>query len=121
MANISKIKLQDTTYVIKDLDAYVKPSTGIPAADIADGVIPDVSNFITNSVNDLANYYLKSETYTQTEVEALIGAINQFHYEVYASTDLVQEPASNVLYLIGPTGSGSDQYEEYIYPNATLG
>ena len=121
MANISKIKLQDTTYVIKDLDAYVKPSTGIPASDLASGVIPDVSNFITNSVNDLANYYLKSETYTQTEVEALIGAINQFHYEVYASTDLVQEPASNVLYLIGPTGSGSDQYEEYIYPNATLG
>lgn len=115
MANISKIKLQDTTYVIKDLDAYVKPSTGIPASDLASGVIPDVSNFITNSVNDLANYYLKSDTYTKTEVAELIGAINQFHYEIAASTSAVDTPASNVLYLIGPTGSGSDQYEEYVY------
>lgn len=115
MANISKIKLQDTTYVIKDLDAYVKPSTGIPASDLASGVIPDVSNFITNSVNDLANYYLKSDTYTKTEVADLIGAINQFHYEIAASTSAVDTPASNVLYLIGPTGSGSDKYEEYVY------
>lgn len=39
--------------------------------------IPDVSQFITRSVNDLANYYLKSETYTKDEVASLIGAIQQ--------------------------------------------
>ena len=32
---------------------YTKPSSGIPASDIANGVIPDVSQFITKSVNDL--------------------------------------------------------------------
>lgn len=77
--------------------------------------IPDVSNFITNSVNDLTNYYLKSETYTKKEVAALIGAIQQFHYEIVASTSAVTTPANNVLYLIGPTGSGADKYEEYVY------
>lgn len=77
--------------------------------------IPDVSNFITNSVNNLTNYYLKSETYTKEEVAALIGAIQQFHYEIAASTSAVTSPASNVLYLIGPTGSGADRYEEYVY------
>lgn len=100
---------------------YTKPQTGIPATDLASGVIPDVSQFITKSVNDLTNYYLKTETYTQTEVNNLIGAIQQFHYEVAASTSAVTNPQSNVLYLIGPTGSGSDKYEEYVYPDATTG
>ena len=95
--------------------AYQKPSAGIPASDLAAGVIPDVSGFITRTVNDLANYYLKSETYTKEEVAALIGAIRQFHYEVYAALPATGE--GNVLYLIGPTGSGSDKYEEYVYAN----
>ena len=76
---------------------------------------PDLSSFITKSVDDLTNYYLKSETYTKNEVQQLIGAIQQFHYEVYPT--LPQTGASNVLYLIGPTGSGSDKYEEYVYAN----
>lgn len=76
---------------------------------------PDLSGFITISVNNLANYYLKSETYTKQEVHALIAAIQQFHYEIYASTSVVASPAGNVLYLIGPTGTGPDKYEEYVY------
>ena len=99
--------------------AYQKPPTGIPASDIASGVIPDVSNFITRNVNDLVNYYLKSETYTQAEVQGLIAAINQFHYEIYPSTSAVTNPQGNVLYLIGPTGTGNDKYEEYVYANNT--
>lgn len=76
---------------------------------------PDLSGFITISVNNLVNYYLKSETYTKQEVHALIAAIQQFHYEIYASTSAVASPAGNVLYLIGPTGTGSDKHEEYVY------
>lgn len=76
---------------------------------------PDLSAFITKSVDDLTNYYLKAETYTKNEVLQLIGAIQQFHYEVYAT--LPQTGASNVLYLIGPIGAGADKYEEYVYAN----
>ena len=99
--------------------AYQKPPTGIPASDIASGVIPDVSQFITRSVNNLVNYYLNSETYTKAEVQGLIAAINQFHYEIYPSTSAVTNPQGNVLYLIGPTGTGNDKYEEYVYANNT--
>lgn len=99
--------------------AYQKPQSGIPASDIANGVIPDVSQFITRSVNDLVNYYKKSETYTQSEVNALIGSIQKFHFEIYPSLQDITTPATNVLYLIGPTGSGSDKYEEYVYVNST--
>lgn len=81
------------------------------------GNTPDLSGFITKSVNDLTNYYLKSETYTKAEVAALIGEIQNFHYEFYASTSAVTNPQGNVLYLIGPTGDGSDKYEEYVYAN----
>lgn len=77
-----------------------------------------IVNFITNSVSNLTNYYLKSETYTKSEVEALIAAINQFHYEIAASTSAVSSPANNVLYLIGPTGTGEDKYEEYVYSSS---
>ena len=90
-----------------------------PSYDYSEiGNTPDLSHFITNSVNDLANYYLKSETYTKTEVQNIIAAIHQFHYEIYAT--LPQTGENNVLYLIGPTGSGSGKYEEYVYANNTF-
>jgi len=41
----------------------------------------DISNdsgFITKAVNDLTNYYKKSETYTQTEIDNKISAIPKF-------------------------------------------
>ena len=76
-----------------------------------------IADFVTASTNDLINYYLKSETYTQTEVNTLIGGIESIHFEFAASTSDVQDPQSNVIYLIGPSGTGADQYEEYVYAN----
>jgi len=53
----------------------------------------------------------------QTDLIELIGSIEQFHYEIYASTSAITDPQSNVLYLIGPTGTGADKYDEYVYSN----
>ena len=75
---------------------------------------------ISGLTETLLNYYATGETYTQTEVNNLIGAINQFRYEIYADITGVTDPQSNVLYLIGPKGTGSDQYEEYVYANSTF-
>lgn len=41
--------------------------------------------------------------------------INLFSPEVYANLSDVVTPKTNVLYLIGPKGTGEDKYEEYIY------
>ena len=76
------------------------------------------SNFITNTVNNLTNYYKKSDTYTQAEVNNLIGTIQQFHYEIVST--LPTTGATNVLYLKGPIGTGTDKYEEYVYSNNTF-
>lgn len=77
---ITKAKLAEPLQ--REIDGkYVKPSGGVPASDLAPGVIPDVSQFITKSVNNLLNYYLKSETYTKAEVQAIVDAVKQFTYE----------------------------------------
>lgn len=90
---------------------------------------PSPSNYYTKSEIDtmlqgyaqlvtthLVNYYLKSETYTKAEVEQLVGQITSF--EVVQSLP-TQDIKTNVIYLVGPTGSGADRYEEYIYSNNT--
>lgn len=78
--------------------------------------IPDVSNFITRSVDDLVNYYKKSETYTQSEVNNLIGAIQQFHYEIVQT--LPATGATNILYLVPKSESQTtNYYDEYVYAN----
>ena len=94
-------------------DLSDKPT--IPTVPTNVSAFTNNAGYITKTVNDLVNYYLKSEVYTKTEVANLIAAIQQFHYEIYASISAVTSPAGNVLYLIGPTGTGSDRYEEYVY------
>lgn len=57
------------------------------------------SEFITNTVNNLTNYYLKTETYTQDEVNNLISNINKITVEVV--TELPTEDIStSTIYLI---------------------
>ena len=81
--------------------------------------VSDLTNdswFITNAVNDLTNYYTKSNTYTKTEVNSLVQNFQWF--EVVAtlpSSDI----KTNVIYLKWPIWSGDDKYEEWIYSSST--
>lgn len=78
--------------------------------------IPDVSEFVKKTVDDLVNYYKKSETYTQSEVNQLIGAIKTTHFEIVQV--LPQTGEENVIYLLPTSTSESGNiYEEYIYIN----
>ena len=74
------------------------------------------SGFITNTVNDLVNYYTTSNTYTKTEVNNLIGQINQFKIEV-VQTLPVSDIDTHTIYLVPKTGSTGDVYDEYLYIN----
>ncbi|MBQ3415275.1 MAG: hypothetical protein IJH39_08045 [Clostridia bacterium] len=75
------------------------------------------SGFVTKLVNDLTNYYLKSETYTKTEVNNLIGQLTSFSVEVVQSlptTDI----STTTIYLVAKSGgSTGDVYNEYLYIN----
>lgn len=94
---------------------YEKPASGIPASDLAAGVIPDVSGFVTKSVNDLVNYYLKSETYTKAEVQQLIAAIQGLSVEVVASLPTASADTMRKIYLV-PSADPQTQNvkDEYI-------
>ena len=82
-------------------------------ANISD--IPDVSNFITKSVDDLVNYYKKSETYTQTEVNQLIGAITTLNILVVQELP-TQDISTTTIYLVPKaTSQTNNAYDEYIY------
>lgn len=77
--------------------------------------ITNDSGFITNAVTDLANYYTKSQTYTQAEVNALVSAIPKFAISVVTSLPTTGISTTTV-YLV-KSGTGSDLYTEYIYVN----
>lgn len=61
--------------------------------------------------------WVESNYYDKDAVDQLLEAISSVNcYEVYE--ELPNEGQGNVIYLIGPSGSGSDKYEEYIYSNS---
>lgn len=59
--------------------------------------IPDTSNFITNVVDNLVNYYIKNETYTQEEVIAAINnRINELVNGAPETFDTLKEIADYI-------------------------
>lgn len=78
--------------------------------------IPDVSQFITKGVNDLVNYYLKTDTYTKTEVNDIVGAIKTISMKVVDKKPT--NPQTNIIYLIPNAKAELENiYDEYIYVN----
>ena len=74
-----------------------------------------VANFITASVNNLVNYYLKSETYTQAEVNALIAAVHQFTYQSVTTLPTASADTMNKIYLVPSTNPQTKNVkDEYI-------
>lgn len=81
--------------------------------------VSDLSNdsgFITSTVNNLENYYLKSQTYTKAEVDSMISNFGGFEV---VSTLPTADIKTNVIYLLWPIWSWADKYEEWIYSDST--
>lgn len=71
---------------------------------------------ITKTVNDLANYYTKDETYTKAEVNSLIAG---FGFE-YVQTLPTENIKTNVIYLVPKAvPQTQDIKDEYIYITGT--
>lgn len=111
----------------------VNGKTGVVELDAEDvGALPDDtdipektsdltndSGFITNTVNNLVNYYLKTETYTKTEVDTLISALTSIDFEVVSelpTTDI----STTTIYLVPNTDPLlSNVKDEYINLDGT--
>lgn len=76
------------------------------------------TNFITKTVDNLINYYKKSEIYTQDQVNILISNVNSFNVEVVQIL-----PTENIdvhtIYLVPKKAEANDNYDEYIYINSS--
>lgn len=78
--------------------------------------IPDVSGFITKTVDDLVNYYKKNETYTKQEVNSLIGQISTISILVVDQLPITGE--SNVIYLVpSENPKVKNEKDEFIWTN----
>lgn len=77
---------------------YSKPASGIPASDLADGVIPDVSGFATKTeVNAKAN---AADVYSKAEVDAMNAGLpiaSTIDTFTHAGTDGATEHHYNFL------------------------
>ena len=95
--------------------AYQKPSGGIPSTDLTAELQAALASFITKTVNDLTNYYLKSDTYTKAEVQQLVDAVKQFTYVSVAELPTASADTMNKIYLV-PTTNPQQQNvkDEYI-------
>lgn len=74
------------------------------------------SGYITKSISDLQNYYKKSETYTQSEINNLITSIPKFEILV-VSTLPTTNISSTTVYLVKTSDETNNLYEEWIYVN----
>lgn len=71
------------------------------------------SEFITKAVADLTNYYKKSETYTQDEVNSLLSSISSISFEVVTTLPTTGE--NGVFYLVAHSHGTGDAYDEYVW------
>lgn len=71
------------------------------------------SGFITNTVDNLLNYYTKSQTYTQTEVDALIAAVKNGRF-ISVATLPTTDIDTKAIYLVPSAdpeaGNVKDEY-----------
>lgn len=104
---IDVIKVNGTTQTItnKAVDITVPTKTSDLTND---------SNFITNAVNDLVNYYKKTETYTQAEVDALIEEVATGGFEKVQTLPTASASTMHKIYLVPKTGTADDTCDEFI-------
>ena len=91
--------------------------TSIPVVPTNLSAFTNDVNFINNTVDNLVNYYKKTETYTQSEINTLISNINKLTTEIVQSLP-TSSISTTTIYLV-PVSGKQDVYSQYMYINST--
>ena len=75
------------------------------------------SGFVTNAVNDLVNYYTKSNTYTKTEVNNLVSSLSGLTIEIVQALPTEYISTSTIYFVPKSTSKTNNVYDEYVYVN----
>ena len=95
--------------------AYQEPVGGIPETDLSAELQAKIASFITQTVNNLVNYYLKSETYSAAQVDALIATVKQFQYTAVSTLPTASADTMGIIYLVpGSSPKQQNVKDEYI-------
>jgi hypothetical protein len=81
------------------------PTAGSNNPVTSSGINQAIADFVTRAVNDLINYYTKSDTYTKVEVQQLIAGVAQFQFEIVATLPTASADTMGKIYLIPSTHS----------------
>ena len=84
-----------------------KPTLPVKLSDLTND-----SGYITNIVDDLLNYYKKSDTYSKEEIAELIGNINKLTSEIVESLP-TENISTSTIYLIKE--GDTNNYKQYMY------
>ena len=105
---------QDTISDLATIRTWAwKWATAVQPNDNVSSLTND-AGYITKAVNDLTNYYTKSETYTKSEVADYVA---NFAWFKVVSTLPTTDIKTTIIYLLWPIWSWADKYEEWIYSN----
>ena len=136
MQNVVEITPKLNGLTTEDIIVRVDNDEKTISAELTDGVksvinnkaekteiptkLSDLSNdvgFINNTVNNLVNYYTKSDTYSRSEVLELVGQIPRFSVQV-VSTLPIENISETTIYLVAVHDvDENNYYEEYLYIN----
>lgn len=124
------IKFTEGTWTLDVLARFYQiPATGIPFVDIESGVIPENtsdlindSGFITNTVNNLINYYDKSSTYTKQEIQDLIGSSQGVSIKYVDTLPTASVDTLGSIYLVpAQEPKAANEKDEFITITTTTG
>lgn len=77
------------------------------------------SGFITNTVNNLVNYYTKTQTYTQSEVDALIAAIVSLNIKAVETLPTTNISTTTIYLVPSADPQAQNVKDEYINIDGT--
>ena len=74
-------------------------------------------NFIDNTVSNLKNYYLKTESYNKEEIQKLLSAISSLKMEIVEELPTIDISTTTIYLKLRQNGEENNVYEEYVYIN----
>ena len=121
MNTIAWITSKGEQHDIKDIEAR---RTKLNVEDLPRNVAFFINDagYITNAVNDLINYYKKSETYSKEQIDAIVTP--KLAIQIVDSLPTTEISPTTIYFLrrnkpSGTTQYESDVYDEYIYVGGT--
>lgn len=97
---------------IQTESGYTWKNTSVQAIPVNVSDLTNDSGFITVNTNGLINYYLKTETYSQAEVDEIVGKLNRLTTEIV--TELPTENISTTtIYLVKV--DETNNYTQHMY------